>query len=85
MDERRRETEKERDIYIERRGSETDVTKLYTYNKYEHSVLILELNLMTKFLESRCCGRLDVKEASLSIYSLCRLQNLKIAYFKGPM
>ena len=32
--ERRRETEKER----KRRGSETDVPKLYTYNEYEHSV-----------------------------------------------
>ena len=32
--ERRRETEKER----ERRGSETDVPKLYTYNEYELSV-----------------------------------------------
>ena len=32
MGERRRETEKER------RGSETDVPKLYTYNEYEHSV-----------------------------------------------
>ena len=34
MGERRRETEKER----ERRGSETDVPKLYTYNEYELSV-----------------------------------------------
>ena len=33
--ERRRETEKER----ERRGSETDVPKLYTYNEFEYSVL----------------------------------------------
>ena len=33
--ERRRETERER----ERRRSETDVSKLYTYNEYEHSVL----------------------------------------------
>ena len=38
--ERRRETEKERKREIERekRGSETDVPKLYTYNEYEHSV-----------------------------------------------
>ena len=36
--ERRRETEKEREIERERRGSETDVPKLYTYNEYEHSV-----------------------------------------------
>ena len=33
---RRRETEKERER--ERRGIETDVPKLYTYNVYEHSV-----------------------------------------------
>ena len=32
MGERRRETKKER----ERRGSDTDVPKLYTYNDYEH-------------------------------------------------
>ena len=32
VDERRRETEKERQR--ERRGSETDVPKLYTYNEY---------------------------------------------------
>ena len=36
MGERRRETEKER----ERRGSETDVPKLYTYNEYELSVIV---------------------------------------------
>ena len=36
--ERRRETEKERERWGERRGSETDVPKLYTYNEYEHSV-----------------------------------------------
>ena len=36
VDERRRETERER----ERRGSETDVPKLYTYNEYEHSVCV---------------------------------------------
>ena len=44
MGERRRETEKERYIiYIhrERRGSETDVPKLYTYNEYENSVLYM--------------------------------------------
>ena len=34
--ERRREIEKERQR--ERRGSETDVPKLYTYNEYEDSV-----------------------------------------------
>ena len=34
---RRRETEKKR----ERRGSETDVLKLYTYNEYEHSVSLV--------------------------------------------
>ena len=33
--ERRRETERER----ERRGSETDVPKLYTFNEYELSVV----------------------------------------------
>ena len=40
--ERRRETEKERDRDRgrERRGSETDVQKLYTYNEYEHPVCI---------------------------------------------
>ena len=37
MGERRRETEKKE---RERRGSETDVPKLYTYNKYELSVII---------------------------------------------
>ena len=37
LGERRRETDNERDR--ERRGSETDVPKLYTYNEYEHSVL----------------------------------------------
>ena len=34
--ERRRENEKGRER--ERRGSETDVPKLHTYNEYEHSV-----------------------------------------------
>ena len=38
--ERRRESEKEGEIERERRGSETDVPKLYTYNnEYELSVL----------------------------------------------
>ena len=32
--------EREREIERERRGSETDVPKLYTYNEYEHSVII---------------------------------------------
>ena len=36
---RRRETEKERERKKERRGSETDVPKWYTYNEYELSVL----------------------------------------------
>ena len=38
--ERRWETEKkrERERWRERRGSETDVPKLNTYNEYEHSV-----------------------------------------------
>ena len=42
MRERRRETEKEREREIERErgGSETDVPKLYTYNEYEHSVVV---------------------------------------------
>ena len=40
MGERRRETEKE--IERERRGSVTDVPKLYTYNEYEHSVSVLK-------------------------------------------
>ena len=39
LGERRRETEKERERWRERRGNETDVPKLYTYNKYEHSVI----------------------------------------------
>ena len=32
--------EREREIERERRGSETDMPKLYTYNKYEHSVAV---------------------------------------------
>ena len=38
--ERRRERDEEfmRERDRERRGSETDVPKLYTYNEYEHSV-----------------------------------------------
>ena len=39
MKEEGRLKERERDIKRERRGSETDVPKLYTYNEYEHSVL----------------------------------------------
>ena len=40
MGERRRETERvrESDREKERRGSETNVPKLYTYNEYEYSV-----------------------------------------------
>ena len=38
MGKRRRETEKEGEIERERRVRETDVSKLYTYNEYEHSV-----------------------------------------------
>ena len=33
---------REREIERERRGSETDVPKLYTYNEYEHSVLYIQ-------------------------------------------
>ena len=40
MGERRRATEKERER--EKRGSETDVPKLYIYNEYEHSLKRLD-------------------------------------------
>ena len=38
---RLKERKREREIERERRGSETDVPKLYTYNEYEHSVMCL--------------------------------------------
>ena len=40
---------KKRERKIERRGSETDVPKLYTYNEYEHSVSLRYVLKYTNF------------------------------------
>ena len=40
--ERRRETEKRKREIDRKRGSETDVPKLHTYNEFEHSVQVIE-------------------------------------------
>ena len=49
--ERWRESEKARERWRERRGCETDVPKLYTYNENEHSAILETLPISyLKFL-----------------------------------